>query len=83
MRVTIAVAALAVAVSATSPTCSDWKQSEYESKAQTDGWTKSDDGDTTTYYDKHGNEITNWDSFQGYDENCLQDDVSNLNLGLF
>ena len=68
MRVTIAVAAFAAVVSAASSSCSEWKERTYEkNKAETGGWTKEVDGDTTTYYDMNGNEITVWDNFQGYE----------------
>ena len=31
--------------------------------ALTDGWTEEANGDVTTYLDKDGNEITDWDNF--------------------
>ena len=40
MRYTIAVATLAAITSATEVTCDRWKESTYESKKETEGWTK-------------------------------------------
>ena len=77
MRYTIAVATLAAITSATEVTCDRWKESTYESKKETEGWTKQHHHESLfndehiTYFDKNGNEITDWESFRGYVANCV------------
>ena len=77
MRFIIAVAALAAIVSAKDARCSEWKISTYESKASTEGWTKRVNGQNTTYFDKNGKEITDWESFEGHDANCAPHNTDN------
>ena len=44
--------------------------------ALTDGWTEEANGDVTTYLDKDGNEITDWDNSEGYASICLRQNGS-------
>ena len=46
--------------------CDKWKQSIYEGKALTDGWTQMVNENFPTYSDTDGNEISDWTSYEGY-----------------
>ena len=62
MRFLIAVAAFAATAFAMSSRCSEWKLNTYANKAETEGWTKKNEGGVTKFYDKNGEEFTDWKS---------------------